>query len=176
MAGPGIISLEIKGKEKVLAAIGAFRMTVQDLRPFWRDVFAPKYFDAVQDVFTMEGQRRGPTGRFAHGAWAPLSPRYKAWKDKHYPDKGILERTGALRDSLTWNHGALGEGGIFDAQPLFAIVGTDVPYARAHQRGVSDRNLPARPFLDPPDPRVFRPLLQSWLVRNARQRGLKGTK
>ena len=161
--GGGLLSFEVIGLDRVLAGLASVQDAVKDLRPFWKDIFAPKYFATVQDVFALQGQGRGAGGRFAGGRWAPLSPAYAAWKRRHFPGRTILVRTGRLRESVKWNGTGLGAGGIFEAEPGFAIAGTSVPYGRAHMDGRS--NMPARPFLPAPDPTVFAPLLREWILR-----------
>jgi phage gpG-like protein len=166
---PGIVvSADVKGGDRLLKALAGLQDAVSDLRPFWRNVFAPQYFGSVQDLFTTEGRVRGIGGRFRKGfVWARLSPRYKAWKEQHYPGKTILVREGDLRASVRWSHGRLGAGGIFDAQPRHLIFGTDVPYAAYHQYGTD--KMPARPFLPPVDAKEYAPLLRNWIVRHAKQ-------
>ena len=134
------------------------------MRPFWKDVFAPKYFALVSDLFAKAVRQRGGGGKFKSGAWAWLSPRYAAWKSEHYPGRPLLVREGTLRRSVTWSRGQLGPGGIFRSNPSFVVVGTSVPHATYHQSGT--KHMPARPFLPPPDPKVFAPLLKQWLLRN----------
>lgn len=164
-----IISVTVIGVDKVMGGITAFQDVMRDLRPFWREVFAPKYFADVQDTFALEGQSRANSGQFGSGHWAPLSRRYAAWKAKAFPGKGILEATGRLRGSLRWQGSGPGPGGFFDAQPTFALAGTRVPYGRHHMTGTS--NMPARPFLHSPDPALYAPLLRDWLLREGRSRG-----
>lgn len=161
----GILSFEIVGADEVKKGLAAFLNQLTDLRPFWRDVFAPKYFAIVQDLFATGGRARGAGGRFSSGAWARLSPKYAIWKKANYPGQPLLVRSGELRESVRWN-GGLGPGGIFRPEPLFVVAGTAIPYAAAHQRGT--KTMPARPFLPTPDPAVFAPLLKEWLLRNVK--------
>lgn len=163
---PGLLSFEIVNGDAVKQGLAALIDTMSDLTPFWKKVFAPKYFAMVQDLFATGGRARGGGGRFKSGAWAGLSPRYAIWKRQHYPGRPLLVREGDLRDSVRWSGNSLGAGGIFDAQPLFVIAGTAIPHGKHHQYGTS--TMPARPFLPPPDPAVFAPLMKEWILRNAR--------
>lgn len=93
--------------------------------------------DVAEEValnFASEGER------FGH-AWAALSPKYAAWKAMHYPGKTILRREDRLYESLTVRPMAV-ERITKDS----ATVGTNVPYAKYHQRGTS--KMPSRPFLE----------------------------
>lgn len=158
-----LLSFTITGAQEAQNGLLAIANSMKDLTPFWRDVFAPKYFAMVQDLFATGGRARGGGGRFKGGAWARLSPKYRIWKAANYPGQPILVRDGTLQDSVRWDGANLGPGGIFDPQPTFVIAGTSVPYARAHQDGTP--TMPARPFMPPPDPSVFAPLLQAWLLK-----------
>lgn len=160
----GILSFTVEGADKVQKGLAALLESMKDLTPFWRDVFAPKYFALVQDLFATGGRSRGSGGRFKGGAWAGLSPQYRIWKTAHYPGRPILVRDGALRESVRWSGTALGPGGIFDPHPRHVVVGTAVAYAAYHQYGTM--RMPARPFLPTPDPNVFAPLLAQWLMKH----------
>lgn len=93
---------------------------------------------AMRRQFDAEGA--GPDS----GKWAPLSARYKAWKDVNFPGLPILERYGRLRAGLTMPASPFSRRDI-DAQTL--VFGTrEVPYATFHQTG-TDR-MPARPPID----------------------------
>lgn len=86
---------------------------------------APIVARAIERNFAQEGRPL---------PWPPLSPAYARWKERFYPGRKILERTGRLRRSI---HTAV-EGNAL-------VVSTDVPYAAAHQFGTTV--IPARPFL-----------------------------
>jgi hypothetical protein len=159
-----VLSFNVEGGDRTLQGLAALDTALKDLRPFWRDVFAPKYFGVVQDLFATGGRARGGGGRFKSGAWAPLSPAYREWKKKHFPGQPILVRSGDLRESVRWDGARLGAGGQFDAQPGFVIAGTTIPYGKHHQNGAG--KMPKREFLPSPDPAVFAPLLAAWLIRN----------
>jgi hypothetical protein len=88
-------------------------------------------------------------GTFA-GGWPSLSPGYAQRKQKLYGDKPILQASGALVDSLTRRDAP---GAVFRVSRDEVNYGSALPHARAHQRGVPSRNLPARPVI--PSPEVF---------------------
>jgi phage gpG-like protein len=121
-------------------------------------------FEAIADhqqtiwkkQFAQEG---GYTNR---SRWSPLSPRYAAWKQRHYPGKPILQLTGALFNSLTRR-----PFGVEEITAHTMVIGTDVPYAKYHQVG-GPPYLPARPIIGPPpkpDAKIFAKIMQSWIVR-----------
>jgi len=159
----GIFSIVVTSNS-ALTGLGAILDRMRSLIPFWRDVFAPAYFAEVQDLFAMEGQPRGASGRFGAGHWAPLSPDYEAWKNRHFPGMPILQRTGKLKASLEWNGNSLGDGGVFVPMPLSVLVGTDVIYGKYHNRGTA--TMPKREFLPTPDLGRYTGLLRTWLLEN----------
>ncbi|WP_029136171.1 phage virion morphogenesis protein [Nakamurella lactea] len=101
---------------------------------------SPAFDRMASTVATIEQQQFSSQGGYGSGGWSPLSPRYRAWKMRHYPGKPILERTGALKRSLTDR-----PFGIEQINETEMTIGTEVPYARYHQRG-TDRMPRRRPL------------------------------
>ena len=144
--------LDVYGQAPVDVALSRFGGLIRDFRPFFRDALAPKFFEDVVRRFERVGAYGGPDGA---RQWAPLSPPYKRWEDWHYPGKPILQRTGRLIRSLTWNRGMFGPGGgrgnvgrdgVFRVTMNSADLGTAVEYAHWHQTGAraTQRGLDAR--------------------------------
>ena len=67
--------------------------------------------------------------------WQPLDPQYASWKLENYGVRGILVRTGDLRDSLTMNSG---RGAVRDIGLRTAEFGTTIGYAKFHQAGTAN--------------------------------------
>lgn len=110
------------GEEQVDRTIVRMIDAATDARPAW---------EAMADSFQQAEARQFRTeGLYGSGGWAPLSPRYAAWKARHYPGATILVRTGDLRDSLTRR-----PFGVEVILPRRAIFGSDVRYGGFHQRG-----------------------------------------
>ncbi len=65
-----------------------------DLYPVWDKVLDILY-EAQSELFEREGKK----GEYSK--WTRLSPRYKKWKDEHYPGKPILELTGRFWVNMT---------------------------------------------------------------------------
>ncbi len=93
---------------------------------------------AVKKQFDARGE--GPN----RGAWKPLSEAYAKWKAEHYPGKGILERTGALRKALTEEGSSYAQRVFSGGQLNFGTSG--LPYASHHQEGAG--RMPDRPVFD----------------------------
>lgn len=97
----------------------------------------PIFESREQQQFDEEGA--GPSGK-----WAPLSPGYAAWKAKRYPNKPIMQRSGALHDALTSSSSSFARRSISESDFVFGTRG--VPYASVHF--VDNGNRPARPPVD----------------------------
>ena len=67
-----------------------------------------------------------PSGK----AWAPLSPKYGAWKSSRFPGRPTMVRSGRLFQSLTTLSDSVNR---IDGDK--AQFGTSVEYAKFHQRG-----------------------------------------
>lgn len=93
----------------------AFQRTAQDLK----DVFS-------NDVFNTEG-------RAIQESWDPLSAAYAYKKAQEYPGKGILERTGKMRNSFQ---------SLF--KPDYAMVWNSIYYFKYHQSNKPRSKLPRR--------------------------------
>jgi phage gpG-like protein len=162
--------------DRVEFALSRFGRDVEDWRPFWKEWFAPRFFSDVQENFDREGAKQG-------ARWVPLSPAYKAWKDRKFPGRKILERSYALRQSLTWSGSGLGPRGVFRPRADSLELGTSVRYGIFHQRGaigsyrraasytrrgrarvVGGGGLPQRRFLFLMTAGVYARLMQQWLV------------
>lgn len=77
---------------KLLASLD-FRKPVGSRPSLWTRIHVA-FGTAEREQF----DSRGAKG--SRGAWAPLSPRYVAWKNLHYPGRPLMVATGAMRASL----------------------------------------------------------------------------
>lgn len=112
--------------DRTLASCGE---ALEDMRPAW-DILADRFAGAQKRQFKSEGAAGGD-------AWSPLSPKYAAWKMKHFPGQDILQLEGHLIRQLTMQ-----PFGVDVREMNFAIFGTALPYAVYHQKGEGD--LPRR--------------------------------
>ena len=80
-------------------------------------------------------------GTYGGNRWQELSPAYRAYKQSRWPGKAIMQRDGALRDSLV-NHGVLY---VDHRRMVFGVAGDPAKYAAAHQFGRG--HMPKREFL-----------------------------
>lgn len=119
---PTRIRFAFYGDEQVNRTIMRIVDAAEDARPAW-EVIAKWFQLAQRKQFRSEGT-------YGSGGWAPLSPRYAAWKARRYPGAPILVRTGDLRASLTER-----PFGVEVIEPRTAIFGSDIGYGLFHQRG-----------------------------------------
>lgn len=124
------LSITEHGADQVLHALDEWERGVANLRGpltgLYREVVAP--------LLAERFAKQGP-------GWAPLSKPYAEWKTRHYPGKGILERTGAMRTAFS---GGSGMEIVVTANSL-QIDPMRVAYWRFHQTGT--KKMPARPIL-----------------------------
>lgn len=114
------IHFQLMGEEKFARAFDHIEHIPDDFRPAWEGV-AEDFWEHERETFDAEGP-----------GWRPLSPRYKAWKDKRFPGAPILVRTGALRNSLTDGNAP---GAIYDVRPLELQLGTDLKTKNGYTLG-----------------------------------------
>lgn len=124
------LTVEIEGAEELQHRLAEIDRRISDLTPIWGAITS-KLFDIEREIFDSEGR----------GQWAPLSPRYAAWKARHYPGQPLLVLTGAMRQAFTNSSGAE-----IVRQPQSLLVKWSTPeYAKYHQTGTT--YMPARPVL-----------------------------
>lgn len=116
------LRLEVEGEVQIDRTLLRFEEALEDLRPVW-EVLADRFAAGERRQFASEGA-------YGSGGWAPLSPRYAAWKAKHYPGKPILRRTDELYNSLTRR-----PFGIEVLTDKSITVGSGLDRGRYHQAG-----------------------------------------
>ncbi len=126
----------VEGETQIDRTLARWADAAEDMRPVWEDL--ADRFAAV------ESRQFASEGAYGSGGWAPLSPAYAAWKARLYPGKPILERTSALKDSLTRR-----PFGIEFLTPRSMTIGSGIDYGRFHQAGAE--NLPQRRPVDLPE-------------------------
>lgn len=149
-----------------------FRVFAVQFNRFAQDLEdAVAVWEAIADSLEDEVSRNFQTEGSSSGArWHPLSRRYAKWKAKVYPGRGILEATGALRESFEQG----GAGHVREIRPKKFIWGSTIDYGQYHQTGGDA--LPRRPIL-----RVTADTREQWqrivhrhLVTHSRRLGRAG--
>lgn len=87
---------ELMGTDAAQRAFDTLSRRMSDLSPAWRELLAD-WKAQQKTVFASEGASIG-----AH--WPPLSPRYAAWKAKHFGGQ-MLVRSGSLKAAVE-GHGS----------------------------------------------------------------------
>lgn len=124
-----LLTFDFYGDTQLERTLDRFANNVEDATPAW---------DAIADrLVHVERRQFASEGKSSSGGWAPLSPKYAAWKAQHYPGQPILQREGHLVRSLTRR-----PLGIERIEPQEAWLGSAVTYGAYHQRGAG--NLPRR--------------------------------
>jgi phage gpG-like protein len=121
------ITMTAVNAREVEMAFAGFASDVSDLRSVWPLVAQELRQMTVGRQFPSEG------GQGQHGRWAPLSPRYRTWKEKHFPGKPILQLTGRLFGSFSDGH----PDHVDRRSETMLEWGSSVPYGIFHQFGWS---------------------------------------
>lgn len=153
------LQLIVDGEVQVLSVLSRWEEHTKDMREPYLEITDDFKAELMPQVFANEGP-----------GWAPLSLDYAKYKMRVWPGTGILVRTGELADSLMGGAGYVQEIG-----PDTLVVGTNVPYAKFHQRGTA--YMPMRKIIDIPQDARWRwvKIVQRFLVAKAREAGLKAT-
>lgn len=115
-------TFRVEGEEQIDRTLLRWADNLEDATPLW---------DQLADRFAMvETRQFSSEGAYGSGGWTPLSPVYAAWKARNYPGKRILQRTGALVESLTRR-----PFGIEVLTRKSMTIGSGIDYGKYHQRG-----------------------------------------
>jgi phage gpG-like protein len=145
--------------------IARFTDGIADYRPVWQ-VIEADFYAQVARQFKTEGVAGGDR-------WVSLSESYGAWKEKNYPGKPILQRTGDLIDSLTNPNSA---NGVRIEERKTLTLGSTLPYALYHQTGSEDgKHPPRRPEIQLTEAfkRTTMAHVQGYLLQIATQSGFR---
>lgn len=99
------------------------------------------FYTIAQKLQEYERAQFESEGAYGSGGWAPLKPAYKAWKERRYPGKPILQREGDLMASLTED---AAPGAVREVGPDHLVFGTSIEYAKYHQYG-TEKMVPRPP-------------------------------
>jgi len=141
-------SIELTGLEEVDAVLAAKLDALDDFTVPLK-CCAVSYYNTVQSFFE---DSQGPDGI----AWAPLSPAYAARKPKNKTKILILE--GTLQDTII-------TGSTTSIDKTTMRVGSNMPYAAAHQFGYAKGGIPKRMFLGftDEDVEIFTDIFRDWV-------------
>jgi hypothetical protein len=120
------VRVDDAGAEERIRKLAVF---LTDLRSFW-PLLVPVATGWWRRQFESEGE-------FGGSPWAPLSPAYEAWKRDNFPGKGILQRTGALKQAASRPTRFV--------TPHTLTLSIESDYLGFHQDGTS--RMPARPLV-----------------------------
>ena len=83
------LQFEIEGEKQILSSI---KFAGNELKDYASPLTAIN--EQLREDFNIKKQ-----GKKIGVSWTPLNPVYKKWKDKFYPGKPILIKTGAMNNS-----------------------------------------------------------------------------
>lgn len=159
---PVNFSASVDGVEVLDRSFNRIEEYISDFRNIWPSV-ADEFYAIEREQFASQGAHG------ASGTWAPLSPAYRRWKEIHYPGQPILKLVNDLYESLTSPDGG---DSVYRSESDQLTIGSQTPYAVAHQRGGG--GMPARPpiSLSEADKRRIQKAIQLPLVSYIRRQGL----
>jgi len=133
--------VRIDGVEQINAKLLIKVNKLSDFSPIFKEL-SSDWFEKQRKMFEGEGFVSGE-GRPYDKRWKELSPKYKEWKEEHYPGRKILELTGALKEELTNERNATITKKVLEIRATRKVNGWNL--ARLHKYGT--RKMPARdPF------------------------------
>lgn len=121
------LRVQVNGTQQVEARLDLVSKHLSD--------FSPVFTDIKNSFIRYERKEFDTQGQYEGYGFAPLTPKYAAWKAKHFPGRRILELSGELRRSLTTGLNVV-------IRPTKLIMWSDSPIAGYHQGGTS--KMPAR--------------------------------
>lgn len=127
------VEIDVHGDKQVVRELLRLGDRGHDVRPAFEAI--------VDDLVNWTDSQFQTQGLRGSGGWAPLKPRTLARKAALGLDPRILHATLALRNSLTHR----GDPHMIEEITADSLRwGSDLPYARAHQKGYPPNNLPQR--------------------------------
>ena len=164
------IAIETVGEERFIRGFNRYVADMEDFSEVF-EVLGKDFWKLEEKIFDAEG---------TPDAFAPLSPRYKKWKDEHFPGRRIMELRGRLRGALTGTHQAASQDTIKKIGKKAAEYGAKVPYIHRHQMGTG--GMPARKVvqLTEQDKTRWARIIQRWSFEKLQARvggpyGMRGS-
>jgi len=117
-----VVSIDTVGTQRFVRGFTRYGEAMGDMS---------EIFETLYDDFT-EMEKRIFSSQGDPEKFQALSPRYREWKERHYPGRKIMQLFGRLKASLTGNKGA---DSVREIRRQKAVFGTVVPYAHRHQEG-----------------------------------------
>lgn len=123
------IQWSIEGEKQISRTLTRIGNQVTNWKPAMEAAVRRLKVEASQTAFATQGASLGEP-------WKPLSPEYARWKEKRYPGRGILVRTGKMQRSFQTRAG-----------PLEGEIWNPTPYFKYHQSNAARSRIPRRMML-----------------------------
>ena len=128
-----VVTFTMLGDVVLARGISRYGDAVRDFSPVWDQI--------RNDFHRIEGEQFATEGARSGSPWAPLSPTYEAWKQKHFPGRPILQLTGMM-----WGEFGVGVGMQTTIEPMKLTMTPSMQRAIYHQQGT--RTMPRRKVVD----------------------------
>lgn len=120
------ISWSIQGEQQLSRRLRVAADQVKDWTPAFQETAV-----TLQQIFS--GEVFDTEGGAIDEEWEPLSPAYQKQKQRKYGNGGILQATGAMRNSFT-----------SVVTPMQTTIGNSAPYFKYHQSNAPRTKIPRR--------------------------------
>ena len=127
-----VVTFTMLGDAVLARGISRYGDAVRDFSPVWDQI--------RNDFHRIEGEQFATEGARSGSPWAPLSPTYEAWKQKHFPGRPILQLTGMM-----WGEFGVGVGMQTTIEPMKLTMTPSMQRAIYHQQGT---RMPRRKVVD----------------------------
>lgn len=128
------ITISFFGVNILVKTVNSFFITRYDIKRIHEGALEA-FFKIEEKLFESEGGTQ---------KWTPLTIKYKAWKNKHYPSLPIMQMTGALKNALTGkDKDSLQITGTEDGSGISLVLLSN--YWHNHQEGIT---VPQRKTID----------------------------
>ena len=123
---PFALSFSIEGEQQLMRRFKGIEKEMGDWTPAFKESIETLKDIFGNKVFETKGAVIGET-------WENLDPEYQRWKSMHYPGKGILEASGAMRRSFETMFKA-DQAAIWNTASYFAYHQSKAPRSKLPRR------------------------------------------
>jgi len=153
-----VVTVEID-ETTAVASLDKLAERLGDMRRFFRNYWAVKFFNDILQNFETEGG--------SVGGWRALSPRYAAWKRRVVGNRPILQFSRNMRESFVIGN----PNNVLRVTKTHAEAGSRLQRAYWHTTGTS--RLPRRRVIFLAPAREYNPILRDYLHEELESAGFR---
>lgn len=123
---PFALSFAIEGEQQLLRRFQGIEKEMGDWTPAFKESI-----ETLKDIF--ENKVFDTQGGAIGEKWDALDPEYQRWKSMHYPGKGILQASGAMRRAFATMFKA-DQAAVWNTATYFAYHQSKAPRSKLPRR------------------------------------------